>query len=303
MQILSYHDAMGNFGDELNGWLWPRVLPAGFDRPDDVLFLGIGTLLQSTVPAAPTKVVLGAGSGYGALPTLDHRWHVYAVRGPRTAERLGLDPALAITDAAALLARLVPPQAARRGVGFMPHHISHGCYRWRRVCRAAGITYLDPCAPADETLRRIAGLELVIAEAMHAAIVADALRVPWIPVRAYPHINTFKWEDWTASLALPYAAHELPALYDNHRLEPAERLREYLRRAWRLRSLTRQGSPPREVPTTAADAERATDQLADLARHRRGATLSDDAVFADRLERLTGALARVIADWVPASAR
>lgn len=303
MRIYYYHDSYGNFGDELNQWLWPRMLPRGFDSSDNALLLGIGTLIREEVPSEPVKVVLGAGIGYGDLPRLDESWRFYAVRGPRTAAALGLPGDLSMTDAAALLNVLETRNSRQDGVGFMPHHLSRGLFDWGRLCRRIGVTYLDPRAPVPRLLDTIKSLRLVLAEAMHGAIVADALRVPWIPVRAYPHINTFKWEDWTASLELPYAAHALPALYDNHRLEPAERMREYLRRAWRLRSLTRQGSPPRETPTTAADAERATAQLADLARHRHGATLSDDAVHADRLERLSGALARVIADWIPASSR
>jgi succinoglycan biosynthesis protein ExoV len=45
---------------------------------------------------------------------------------------------------------------------------------------------------------------------MHAAIVADALRVPWIPVVLSPQSNSFKWLDWTLSLSLPYNPTTLP---------------------------------------------------------------------------------------------
>ena len=39
---------------------------------------------------------------------------------------------------------------------------------------------------------------------MHGAIVADTLRVPWIPVRTNPKILPFKWLDWCQSVKLPY---------------------------------------------------------------------------------------------------
>jgi succinoglycan biosynthesis protein ExoV len=39
---------------------------------------------------------------------------------------------------------------------------------------------------------------------MHGAILADTLRVPWIPVITSPIINVFKWRDWTMSLGLDY---------------------------------------------------------------------------------------------------
>src|SRR5690606_10226894 len=65
MRLYYYQDSYGNFGDELNEWLWRRVLPPGFNRSDNALLLGIGTLIRQEVPETAIKVVLGAGAGYG----------------------------------------------------------------------------------------------------------------------------------------------------------------------------------------------------------------------------------------------
>jgi succinoglycan biosynthesis protein ExoV len=48
---------------------------------------------------------------------------------------------------------------------------------------------------------------------MHGAIVADALRIPWIPVCTREGINSFKWEDWCASVSLDYRPYHLPAIW------------------------------------------------------------------------------------------
>lgn len=46
--------------------------------------------------------------------------------------------------------------------------------------------------------------QLVISEAMHAAIIADSMRVNWVPVVASHNINTFKWLDWLSMLDITY---------------------------------------------------------------------------------------------------
>jgi succinoglycan biosynthesis protein ExoV len=48
---------------------------------------------------------------------------------------------------------------------------------------------------------------------MHGAIVADAVRVPWVPVRLYEQVLDFKWRDWCQAVALDYAPTIIPALY------------------------------------------------------------------------------------------
>ena len=73
------------------------------------------------------------------------------------------------------------------------------------------MTFVDPRWPVDRILDAFDRATLVIAEAMHGAIIADTLRIPWIPVVASPAIDPFKWRDWTASLDLPYRPWQLPA--------------------------------------------------------------------------------------------
>ena len=291
MKLHYYRDAWGNFGDDLNPWLWPRLLPGFFDGRADTIFLGIGTLLNHRAPREPRKVVFGAGAGYGDPPEVDERWHFHFVRGPLTAERLGLAPGLAIADSAYLTTLAFDPARARRNsVAFMPHHFGTHDYDWRPLCRRAGLEYLDPAAPVPYLLRKIARARFVIADAMHAAIVADAFRVPWVPVAIYKRHSAFKWDDWCRSMELPYEPGRIEPLYDNSSQRPLRRFHGYVRRVWRTRSPTRYGrSPDREVSPPEA-VERVLDQLSTLRSREADARLSGDAVLADRMQRLTEAL-------------
>ena len=98
MKLYYYRTGVRNFGDDLNNWLWPKLIPELLDPIDGYLLIGIGTILNRRIPESPQKVVFGAGVGYGERPVLDDSWTVYCVRGPLTAAALELSPDLAITD-------------------------------------------------------------------------------------------------------------------------------------------------------------------------------------------------------------
>src|SRR5471030_718189 len=239
MRLYYYRSFHPNFGDELNPWLWPQLVPNVGDETagdDETLLVGIGTILNELIPQAPRKLVFSSGIGYGTLPVLDDRWEIACVRGPRTAKALGLPAELAITDGAALLRAVpLPSSPSKTGyVAFVPHHVSALRADWRAITAEAGLVYVDPRDSVERVLSRLRGARLVVTEAMHGAICADALRVPWIPVVCYGHINAFKWQDWCGSLAVPYAPEVVPSVYEPLMRRPREILR-HLRGVARVR--------------------------------------------------------------------
>lgn len=199
-----------NFGDELNGLLWPRLLPNFFDDDAAVLFLGIGSVLDARHPVRPVKLVAGAGyGGYENLPAVDGRWVIHWVRGPRTARVLRLPTTYGLGDPAILVSG--PSAAGGRQIGFMPHFESLGRGGWAEAALAAGMTLIDPRDDPDAIIATISTCRLLLSEAMHGAIVADAMRVPWIALHPLAAVHRAKWLDWADTLDLVVRFRPLPA--------------------------------------------------------------------------------------------
>jgi succinoglycan biosynthesis protein ExoV len=200
-----------NFGDELNLLLWPRLLPGLLDDDPAELFLGIGSVLDARHARDAVKLVAGAGyGGYAPLPVLDARWVIHWVRGPRTACQLGLAPAYGLGDPAMLL-----PQAGWGRIGggdtiaFMPHFESAERGAWVEAATEAGIELIDPRDDPAAIIAAIGRCRVLLSEAMHGVIVADALRVPWIAVQPLSPQHRAKWHDWADTLDLHIEFHQL----------------------------------------------------------------------------------------------
>jgi succinoglycan biosynthesis protein ExoV len=200
VQLYHWRGAARNFGDELNTLLWPRLLPGFFDDDPAERFLGIGSVLDARHDAGAVKLVAGTGyGGYRAPPTLDTNWIIHWVRGPLTARQLGLPEACGLGDPAMLLPG---PCAGGLSIGFMPHFESLERGAWVEAAHAAGITLIDPRGDPSAILASIGACRVMLSEAMHGVIVADAMRVPWIALRPLVSIHRAKWQDWAGALGL-----------------------------------------------------------------------------------------------------
>jgi hypothetical protein len=329
MEIFYYRDPHLNFGDDLNAVLWPEILPPDLDAIDDAVIVGIGSILTEQWLGkyrgqGKRMIVLGSGTSYDLPPRDVAEWTVCAVRGPLTAAMIGM-PDKAVTDGAILLAdapRLIGAPQPRTDIVFMPHHRSIRRTNWKRIAEAAGMRYVTPQQPVADVLAAFARAKLIVTEAMHGAIVADTLRIPWVPVVIAPTVDEFKWRDWCLSMELPFEPAYVPAgdADDARRYALMERVLAQVgvaghaalagmpRRAELNDYLERRFSPAIKdailnvVPRSLANKVRS--QVVRIAnpRHRDRAVralsaapagasfLSDDAVFAQRLDRMRGAV-------------
>lgn len=221
--MLHYYDyrnsalRVPNFGDDFNSWFLPSLFRKEIVQSERLVVVGIGTILNDSNAAKLSKfhqkVVFSSGVGYGKIENLrDDTWKFVCVRGPRSAQALNLAAECAVCDGAVLLSDQYPPlpTGRRDGTVFIPHVASHQSsgQGLQQICNDLGLHYLTPAAPFDVFIETVRTARLVVTEAMHGAIVADALRTPWIPF-AFLHHHEFKWRDWFESVELPYSYHPI----------------------------------------------------------------------------------------------
>lgn len=218
MAIFYYSDfskvhSSSNFGDDINPFLLGKLLTPSLIARDDVCVMGIGTLINDenikALSRFSRKLIFSSGVGYGGFTSeLDASWEVICVRGPKTADALSLERDKAVCDGAVLLSNyfdIVPDSKRRTPVIFIPHIKTHWAAgeELKKVAKRVGMTYLPPDLPANDFIDKVANARLIVTEAMHGAILADTMRVPWIAVGLHEH-NRFKWEDWFSSIGLDY---------------------------------------------------------------------------------------------------
>ena len=169
------------------------------------------------------------------LPTLDASWVIHWVRGPRTARRLGLPESYGLGDPAMLLPKAGRPQQARPGERSASCRISKASVAapGTKRRRLPGSSLIDPRGDPAAIIAAIGSCRVLLSEAMHGAIVADTLRVPWIALRPLVPVHHAKWHDWAAALDLRIEFQRLAASSLTERLY-ASPLASCRRAAWWL---------------------------------------------------------------------
>lgn len=190
---------VNNFGDRLGPLLVGRMLAMHKVDPrtavSDRRLLSVGSVLHF---ARDNDVIWGTGvngkmsdDGY-----LFHTLDVRAVRGPRTRDFLcsrGLNVPAIFGDPALLLAHLMPElakvaQAKRYPLTVVPNFNDFPAYEPTPAL-------LNPCAPVEACLQRIAQSEFVVGSSLHAIVVAESLGIPARLISS-PLESPFKYQDY-----------------------------------------------------------------------------------------------------------
>jgi succinoglycan biosynthesis protein ExoV len=211
MKLVYFRGRQPNFGDDLNGLLWPRLLPELFDGAGAEGFLGIGTLVGMPTPGCARLHVFSTGAGYDAIDTWRTERRIWCVRGPITGRLLGTDAVL--TDGAILAPDIMEPSAGDRtgrAVGVVPHWQSLHFPGWEAACKAAGFQLISPIDTPERVHAAIGSVSLVLTESLHGAIFADTMGIPWVPFVTTRNVSALKWVDWCLSVGMTFAPVPVP---------------------------------------------------------------------------------------------
>ena len=196
----------GNFGDDLNTLLWPRLFPDIHRLAAEFTVFGIGTLLDGQHGHATKKIVLGSGLGEHACAQPDANWEFRWVRGPLTAQAFGIESERALGDSALLWPELKNRRvhAPRGPIGLIPHYRTWDSFDWQKVGARADMVVINPRQSPNQVIDELRSCSRVLAESLHGGICADALGVPWAPCILAHRFNEFKWKDWMATIDRPF---------------------------------------------------------------------------------------------------
>lgn len=230
MDLCYFHSEKRNFGDDLNPYILEHFIPNFKDLGDDTVIYFIGTILfdgfvgEKKIQnfADKRKIILGSGVRFiNNPPTIDAKWDIRFLRGPLSSLTLANNCNNYITDPAYLVRELPVfadlPKNKKYEISLMPHFLSLDKIDWKKLCDKYEVNFISPSDKnIDFILSEIAQSEVLITEAMHGAIIADALRVPWKRFKWYSHVcesemvSEFKWSDWLFSMNLKHSFYSLP---------------------------------------------------------------------------------------------
>lgn len=196
-------DGHPNFGDDLTPWLlpWYGIVPL-YREPRSAALIGVGSLLEF-VASDYAGAVWGSGLMNDAAHPLP-RAAVLAVRGPLTAERIGLRNEVPYGDPGLLAARHLRRPDHDGTIAVVPHGHHRAHPGLSRMVHRAGETarVIDVHQRAAAAIRRIAPARAVVTTSLHGLITADAYGIPAVWTMLDPPLGggDFKFRDYEAAV-------------------------------------------------------------------------------------------------------
>jgi len=196
-------DGHPNFGDDLTPWLLPKygIVPL-YREPRDASLIGVGSLLEFAA-SDYDGAIWGAGLMADARHPLP-RATALAVRGPLTAERIGLRDEPAYGDPGLLAARHLQRPATDGRIVVVPHghHRSHERLADMVADAGEAARVVDVHQRAAPAVREIASGHAVVTTSLHGLITADAYGIPAVWTTLTPPLGggDFKFRDYEAAV-------------------------------------------------------------------------------------------------------
>ena len=277
----------GNFGDDFNTLLWPRLFPDFHQLTSKYMVFGIGTLLDGQHGQATKKIVLGSGLGEHACAQRDSSWEFRWVRGPLTAQAFGIEPERALGDSALLWPELQNRrvQVQRGPIGLIPHYRTWDSFDWQKVGTMADMVVINPRQSPSQVIDELRACSRVLAESLHGGICADALGVPWAPCILAHRFNEFKWKDWMATIDRPFE----PLVVDRPLVRHISRGKALANQAARwlhYKESSRRPALRPVAPATPADAKTVAQHLKAYAGQENHFACSSEAALRHQRERM-----------------
>lgn len=196
-------DGHPNFGDDLTPWLLPRygVLPI-YRRAASARLSGVGSVLEF-LPSSFDGSIWGSGILEGREHPLPHA-NVLAVRGPLTAELIGLERPVPFGDPGILVSRHMKRPKRRWEFGIVPHGHHRQHVGLRSLAERSGdrVHVVNVHQGAAAVVREIAACDAVLTTSLHGLVTADAFGIPAVWTSLEPALTggDFKFRDYEAAL-------------------------------------------------------------------------------------------------------
>lgn len=209
MNLIYFKSDIGNFGDDLNPWLWKKLLGDFSSYPTDIDFAGIGSILDDRVFSENKeykKIIFGSGvRDFSFNLPINEKIDIRFVRGPISSKVCNNAPY--ITDSAYALALLTfPEQKKKYKVSYIPYFRNYHNFDWQLFKKLLGVNVINPCDDIENVIKEIRSSEKILTSAMHGAIFADIFRIPWMRVKMTKSgyesdfTSELKWTDWLLSM-------------------------------------------------------------------------------------------------------